>query len=1087
MPWKRSHSAGDPRWIQYAVRFSPRVPRGSPLAPRIRAVAEDAMTRRVVTFVLAWGVLLSAQGARAQPEHWFELAVPGSRGGVWRAAGLDPRPDRGPRFVRELIRELHGNESAVNARASLRAHLDNLRALQRAWLRASSEGSLRLATSEDAARSAEVGAFLDLLGFELVPEVDGRHRVVPASGRSERRSARFRASLAHEGIPVDHVSDLLNGGGALQLEIPTFTVQLPLAPDFWIELLLGDVDGASAAAVMAGELPASLFARVVTGPDAAALYLALSALDAATLAFLEGSPGTLTTLYSDRDRLDSFARYGRSLRVREGEVVVPGGAPAASRWESIVGESPADPARFLPRLTGRDRGQLAYFYDAIAGLPLTGQRFALSLWDDRTEDANQRFRSLWDLFRDLPAHGDVPGDVAASSLDPVLVLRAVRVDETGAPAGPAFRSLWEEAFREDELPEDADEDAAGFGGGPLLDAEALLSTVLRGDFEVGRGRLDAFLFAQRVFGRADPERNGALYTTLRGFARYPMLMLTLERMGITAPDVHATTVRAAAALSDIRSPLAARASLSQFQGAVALLERLRRVGALGVDAVEDQLRLLAAAPLDRYQSYQGGIADWLHDHLLPVLELGGHSPEGSIESALLEVLAGARGLDGAPPEGRTLEWEGLLYEVDRPAMVADWFRQARAEQGGADLDLVLLLSHDLLPRVRAAQTVEEFRAAAEDLVPAVADLAEDAAGGEGDEAGPLGEAVESLIERVRRIDRPGRLRDVADVAVELGHIIDFTLAAALRGIAYAVSIGEPSGATLGRAYLPGRHDFGLGAGRREVRMRAPWSLPVERGGTRYRIHGSLLSLDTVLARFHLPRVSNTIPPEEPVFPDRAEEWLVRSLAYLNPYTLADGEMRAVATAIRRGRDRLGQAARGGEALAELLADLPLGPHRERDLRWTIAREPEALSDFPTLGELYWLGAEETADLGGGARGWGAPSTVFDGCLCLGVGDPAPFERFAGRAESGILAARFLDLQLRPIEVFAELGVPAALLKDVLPLLLRDFLDGARPAHADDWLHLARYVRDMPVTRIEDYVSSLVGRGPLYPTVRDLRN
>ena len=1052
------------------------------------AVTEDPMTRRVAALVLVLGVLASAEPAPAQPERWFEMAVPGSHGGVRRAAGLDSRPDRGPRFVRELMRALHRGGTDSGARASLIAHLDNLRAVQTAWLQASLGGSLSIAAVEDDARREGVEAFLDLLGFELTREVDGRHRVAPASGRRGRRGAPFRASLAHEGLSVDDVPDLLNGGGALRLEIPTFTVRLPLSPDFWIELLLADVDGASAAAVEAGELPASLFARVAAGPDAARLYLALSALDAETLAFLDDSPRTLAALYGDRDRLEAFGRYARSLRVREGRVVVPGGGPAASRWESIVGASPADPARFLPRLAGRDRGQLAYFYDAVARLPAAGRRFALSLWDGETEDATRRFRSLWDLFRDLPLHGDVEPDVAVASPDPVLVLGAVRVRESGEPMGPAFRNLWAEVFRDDELPEDADEVAAGLGSGPLLDAETLLATVLPVELEAGRGRLDAFLFAQRVFGGADPERNGALLTALRGFARYPMLMLTLERMGIAAPEVHATLVRAAAALSNIRSPLAARASLSQFQGAVALLERLRRVGALGVDDVEGQLRALAAAPLDRYQSYQGGIAGWLHDHLLPAIALGSRPAGATIESALLEVLAGLRRPDDPRTARRTLEWEGLLYEVDRPAMVADWFRRARAEQGGPGLDPVLALSHDLLPRVRAAATIDEFQAVAEELLPVVTRLGEGAAGSEAEDGGPLGEAVESLVERVRRIDRPGRVRDVPDVAVELGHVVDFALAATLRGIAYAVSIGEPAGSTLGRAYLPDRHDFGLRAGRREARIRAPWSAPAERGGSRYRIHGSLLSLDTALARFHLPRVSNTIPPEEPLFPDRAEDSLVRSLAYLNPYTLTDDDLRSAAAAIRRGRELLLRATSDGAESAELAADLRLGPHRSLDLRWTVARAPEALPDFATLGELYWLGAEETADSGGaGGRGWGAPSTVIDGCLCLRIAYPAPFEHFAGRAASGILAARFMDLQLRPIEVLAEQGVPAALLKDVLPLLLRDFLDGARPAHADDWLHLARYVRDVPLTQIEDYVSSLVGRGPLYPTVRDLRN
>ena len=70
----------------------------------VKKRSEGALTHRVATFVLVLGALVSAEPARAQPERWFEMAVPGSHAGAWRAAGLDPRPDRGPRFVRELIR-----------------------------------------------------------------------------------------------------------------------------------------------------------------------------------------------------------------------------------------------------------------------------------------------------------------------------------------------------------------------------------------------------------------------------------------------------------------------------------------------------------------------------------------------------------------------------------------------------------------------------------------------------------------------------------------------------------------------------------------------------------------------------------------------------------------------------------------------------------------------------------------------------------------------------------------------------------------------------------------------------------------------
>ena len=51
---------------------------------------------------------------------------------------------------------------------------------------------------------------------------------------------------------------------------------------------------------------------------------------------------------------------------------------------------------------------------------------------------------------------------------------------------------------------------------------------------------------------------------------------------------------------------------------------------------------------------------------------------------------------------------------------------------------------------------------------------------------------------------------------------------------------------------------------------------------------------------------------------------------------------------------------------------------------------------------------------------------------------------------------------------------------MLASALQDYLDEVRPAHADDWLTLARHVDRIAEDRFDDYVAALTAGGPLVP-------
>jgi len=51
---------------------------------------------------------------------------------------------------------------------------------------------------------------------------------------------------------------------------------------------------------------------------------------------------------------------------------------------------------------------------------------------------------------------------------------------------------------------------------------------------------------------------------------------------------------------------------------------------------------------------------------------------------------------------------------------------------------------------------------------------------------------------------------------------------------------------------------------------------------------------------------------------------------------------------------------------------------------------------------------------------------------------------------------------------------------MMSLFVQDFVQDVVPMASDDWLTLARYARDVPTERFDEYVSAVVGEGPLVP-------
>ena len=354
--------------------------------------------RHVLAAAVCGGLLLAPAPVRAQAA-WFDLTVFGS---IEQVVGTEVA-SLGPRFLRDLIGVFHDPEVALANRAAAERFRDcfgDLQRLRTRWLevrRVAGAVGLRAAAGGDEGRQA-LEAFLDLFGLQL-RRAGPAWRVAPNGDEARRRAAADRATaLGHRpdaaggavcGTPgawdSGEVERRLNAGEVVAWNLPELTVSLPLSPRVWLDVVYGEEAGtdAAAAARIAGRA-ADLVGRLVTDPRAAQLYVGLSSLDDQTLAWLGRSPGALSLLSGER--LEAFARFGRSLRVHDGEVRVPGGDGAAAFWEELVDASVTEPERFAGRLFERSSARVAHAYDLVSRLSGRHRRFVLGDWQSNARD-----------------------------------------------------------------------------------------------------------------------------------------------------------------------------------------------------------------------------------------------------------------------------------------------------------------------------------------------------------------------------------------------------------------------------------------------------------------------------------------------------------------------------------------------------------------------------------------------------------------------------------------------------------------------------------------------------------------------------
>ena len=208
---------------------------------------------------------------------------------------------------------------------------------------------------------------------------------------------------------------------------------LPLDPGIWRETILQQ------------QVPdRQLVAAILDDRRAALLYHGLAALDDETLAWL--GPDRETLLHV-RQQAALFATFGRSIHVRGGRVLVPGGPDAEPLWAALTGVDPGRPAAFVQRIFRDDDGKLAFLYDAVAHLDPPRQRFALGLHLPASS-RDDRLRALLENFTDSRWQPSVQ-PFSRPLLDASVLLSTMAVNDDGEASGPMVRRIWERVFHND--------------------------------------------------------------------------------------------------------------------------------------------------------------------------------------------------------------------------------------------------------------------------------------------------------------------------------------------------------------------------------------------------------------------------------------------------------------------------------------------------------------------------------------------------------------------------------------------------------------------------------------------------------------
>jgi len=710
------------------------------------------------------------------------------------------------------------------------------------------------APSEDAPVPGGTAAFAQSLAIDPAPDrsqfmFEVTRLVYENPGGRNPSAAAFLASIAQTTI---HASPR----AAAVDPAPADVVPVPLTADVWSRTIFQRIVARD-----------DLVAAIIADHTASLLCHGLAALDDQTLQYFSDHASLLTRL-AERSAAP-FAAFSSSLRIRANTVVPPGGPDAVPLWEAVINEKASRPEAFVIRLFEISDGRLAYLFDTIGQLDPARRAFALGLWLTNPAVRLERFRVLsttaLNVYRDWHVRA-LPFN--RGSYDLAMLLMRISVEDTGTPRAPAARGFWSKVFAGNDLPDDPVRQLRGADEEPV-DLAWLAENVGSADVRQRQDRLDQLAIGQRLFGAAADRTDGLV--ALRAVPRYRMLILSLERMGVTSPAVYAAAARQAARIGSIDGHRGFVAE-TLFQGALTMAAHLVAVRTIDRATAEEFVQQIVALPLSDEGRYVGAVARWIRDVAIRTV-----AAEPTAEATLLAALSGP-----ATASGDTIRitWEGQRYRLDIGAAERIRLQRVREKQDAIPIDVPLDLADAGRQLAAEHRVTSELQPLLARLTTLSASMPERTRQDEEDNVPPglavppearaiLRRSVDDLGKAIRNND----VKRLARIAEPLLALSDDLLAQTLLSLAYACDLGDPDGTILLADDVSRRHDYGFAVKDSEIRARTAWMVPHQdtSPGVPWHVTGSLLGLDVALAPLLMRRAMSDGLADAPKVPSVERE------------------------------------------------------------------------------------------------------------------------------------------------------------------------------------------------------------------------
>jgi len=791
-------------------------------------------------------------------------------------------------------------------------------------------------------------------------------------------------------------------------------------------------------------------------PDLPRLYWALAQIDEETRSALRVNPG-IEKLLPYAALLDF---YGEQLRIRSGQVLVPGGPQAESAWEHLVGANTHSPGDFVIALLSKDGGWLVPYYDALS----------------RVDGPQQAYfadpKRLARFYQALRGRDVSPGPAkSVFRPDPGLLLLVTRMllDSNGQPHVPGGLAIWGEILRT------ANDSKFTRGWskkvGRVNTPEDLIEVLfgLSRDYRQ-KGLLQAYLALSEI----DRARAGG--TPLSPQTAH-LLASEYVKLGNQYPayaefhDLDDTSItefiNTAEAIDQIRDPTTRAEATGILQAQSGLWQILARQGQIPVADLNNSWQRVFH-PFDTIHT-SPELYDATRTSLAELMRAATGNPRVS-QDEIIELVAGPK---PTSPSRAQIRGE-----------IADRIRSVLEAQRLVSLNTLLALG-DGLP------LVAQGKAQAEALVPLAEELREFEmpkpifSTGEKIEwtSAHFGDShtrAEMDTNIVGALHTPGAPKEMANAR---GRLVPF-LRDFLVGLNYAYY--EPPGAQMlhNNPLFIRRHDFSGGLSRGSE---PPWSTPelVGRGDTSgggVRLTGGLVGLAYALGQveqeFFVPRNVQSLIWEDLV------PSLLNGAVLPRWWQITPKELHAVALYQQFGEELLTSAGQEPSLRQEILPILAnrmvsrrLG-QLEKDLD---AGHPEVTLPRLTPAETFHLGLEFQRQYPVEMTRWGkageeiqtlareSPQEINQPRMSedFGIPHPAlaqtnarellnlrPFPTFLGYS-SYLLAETWESNNLYWARLADEKGLPPESLHQLVPMLTQRMVENIFATHLDDWPALLR--------------------------------